>query len=179
MVYRNKNERRGFRTTTIQDILKEERFKYYPIKGLINKYLVIEGVKIQQGDEDSFCETRNLNLKMVKRLDEFYYLGYLYEIKNGNVTPFDKIGEVRIYLSQIYFENYNYYCDADICIYYNDEDSEEPWVDPLQYDEDKKTIVNAAGKIAPEIKKHKINLTLGEKQHAEFKSNRKGKVYRR
>ncbi|MBQ7225528.1 MAG: hypothetical protein IJX02_02875 [Clostridia bacterium] len=177
-VYRNKRIRQGFKFVDITDVIYEGNFAYYPIRDLINKYLVVEGVKIEQSDEDEYFETQNLNLKMVKRIDDFYYLGYLYTNINGKITTFDRINEVRVLPSQVYIdENKCYCCDADICIYYDDDDSDEQWTDPLQYDKDCKTIVNGYDKQAPFIEKYKINLTMGEKQYAEFKSSKKGKIY--
>lgn len=177
-VYRNKRIRQGFKFVDITDVIYEGNFAYYPIRDLINKYLVVEGVKIEQSDEDEYFKTQNLNLKMVKRIDDFYYLGYLYTNINGKITTFDRINEVRVLPSQVYIdENKCYCCDADICIYYDDDDSDEQWTDPLQYDKDCKTIVNGYDKQAPFIEKYKINLTMGEKQYAEFKSSKKGKIY--
>ena len=63
-------------------------------------------------------DTQNLNLKLVKRFNEFYFLGYLYKNNNGKIESFDKIQEVLINLSQVYFVNNNYCCDADISIFY-------------------------------------------------------------
>jgi hypothetical protein len=105
-------------------------------------------------------------------------LGYLYTNINGKITTFDRINEVRVLPSQVDIdENKSYCCDADICIYYDDDDSDEQWTDTLQYDKDCKTIVNGYDKQAPFIEKYKINLTMGEKQYAEFKSSKKGKIY--
>ena len=54
-----------------------------------------------------------------------------------------------------------------------EEDDDFQWSDLLQYDENKKSIINGISKSAPFINRFRINLTLGEKQYAELKSRRK------
>jgi len=171
-VYKNVKIYSGFKATESKDILAEGNFAYYPLADLINKYLVIDKVLPENFEDDSeMLDTHNLNLKLVKRFNEFYFLGYLYKNNNGKIEPFDKIQEVLINLSQVYhIENY-YCCDAYISIYYDN--IEETWTDYLQYDEKSKTLINGYSSIAPYISKYRINLTLGEKQYADFKSNRK------
>ncbi|MGM9665873.1 MAG: hypothetical protein ACI3XX_04980 [Eubacteriales bacterium] len=175
-VYRWIKERKGFKTEERKDVVFEGRFSYYPIAGLIKKYLVIEGVKITKDEESEYLETVNLNLRPIKRIDNFYYLGYLYENKDWKIKPFDKIGAVKIYFSQVYNEGKDSYCNADICLYYD----EGNWNDLLQYNKKEKTVLNGSSKDAPYITSYKINLSLGErryKEYARFKSGKKGKIY--
>lgn len=172
-VYKKVKTYSGFKCTENQEILVEGNLAYYPLADLINKYLVIDKVLLENSEDDSeMLDTQNLNLKLVKRFNEFYFLGYLYKNNNGKIESFDKIQEVLINLSQVYFVNNNYCCDADISIFYED-NSDDPWTDYLQYDEKSKTLINGYSRVAPYISKYRINLTLGERQYANFKSNRK------
>lgn len=164
----------GFKSIESQEILDEGDFAYYPFADLINKYLVIDKVLLQNCEDDSeMLDTQNLNLKLVKRFDENYFLGFLYKNINNKIESFDKIEEVLINISQIYCINNNYCCDADISIFYEDSFGDDLWTIYLQYDEKNKTLINGYRRNAPYITKYRINLTLGEKQYANFKSNRK------
>lgn len=173
-IYRTIKERKGFKSFDRINVLKEEDIAYYPISALINKYLVID--EVQLGNEDK-AKTKNLNLKLVKRIRDFYYIGYLYSNNNGKIMSFDKINEVLINLSQVYNIGQSHCCDAGISIYYDEDLDENMWQDNLQYDVDKNTILNGYSRNAPDIVKYRINLTQGEKQYEEFKSNRKSKIY--
>ena len=115
-----------------------------------------------------------LNIKLVKRFKEFYFLGYLYENKYGKIRPFDKVGAVLINLSQVYKSELNHSCiDANISVFYDDFNEEDAWNDLLQYDEKNQTILDNYSKNGvPYISNYRINLTLGERQYANFKSNR-------
>lgn len=172
-VYRKVKKYLGFKIIDNQEILDEGDFAYYPLVSLIKKYLVIDKVFIQRNEDDlEMMNTYNLNLRIVKRFSDFYFLGFLYKNNNGQMQAFDKIGAVLINLSQVYLTNNNYCCDADISIYYEDSFDENPWLDYLQYDKNNRTLMNGYSKNAPYISKYRINLTLGEKQYADFKSNR-------
>ena len=173
-VYRKIQSFLGFKTVESEESIVEGDFAYYPLSNLINKYLVVDKVLLQNFKDDSeMLETQNLNLKLVKRFNDFYFLGFLYKNINGKIESFNKIEEVLINISQVYYINNNYCCDADISIYYKDSFEEDAWVDYLQYDANNKTLINGYSKDAPYISKYRINLTLGEKQYAKFKSNRK------
>lgn len=173
-VYRKVKSFSGFKVIESEESLVEGDFAYYPLSDLINKYLVIDKVLLQNSEDDSeMLDTQNLNLKLVKRFNEFYFLGFLYKNINGKIESFNKIEEVLINISQVYYINNNYCCDADISVYYEDSFEDDAWVDYLQYDANNKTLVNGCSKDASYISKYRINLTLGEKQYANFKSNRK------
>lgn len=173
-VYRKVQSFSGFKTIESEESLVEGNFAYYPLSDLINKYLVIDKVLLQNAEDDSeMLDTQNLNLKLVKRFNEFYFLGFLYKNIKGKIESFNKIEEVLINISQVYYIDNNYCCDADISVYYEDSFEDDAWVDYLQYDANNKTLINGCSKDAPYISKYRINLTLVEKQYANFKSNRK------
>ena len=179
-IYRTIKVMDGFKSITTQENIHEEKIAYYPFSDLILKYLVIDKVLLENtSEEDSnLYDVNKLNLRLVKRFNKFKYLGFLYTNKNGHMIPFDKINEVLVTLSQVYKVDGNYYCDANICLYYPDSLSDNAWIDYLQYNESEKTIVNGASKNAPYIVKYRINLTLGEKQYGIMvKSSRQSQLH--
>lgn len=174
-LYRNIKELIGFKAIERQDIILEGDFAYYPFNDLIGKYLIVDTVQFEGcEDNEDLIEVKNLNIKLVKRFKEFYFLGYLYENKYGKIRPFDKVGAVLINLSQVYKSELNHSCiDANISVFYDDFNEEDAWNDLLQYDEKNQTILDNYSKNGvPYISNYRINLTLGERQYANFKSNR-------
>lgn len=168
----------GFKTILTEDILKEDDIAYYPIQGLLGKYLPIVGCYLGNNDESEIFAQINFNeVRLVRMLDSFSYIGYFYNRKYENIVGYSKVDELRIQLSQVYKEGKRYYIDATICLYYSDD--EDGIIDLLQYDPIKKKVLDGYNKKYKYIKSYKIDLTLGEKNYGKFKSNQKSKIYSR
>lgn len=165
----------GFKTVETKETLWEGNFAYYPFGGLINKYLSVVGASLENDvNSERYYPLKNTKLKIIKDMGQ-YYIGYLYLSENFNIKALDNLGCLRILLHPVYTENKEYFCKADIYFYneaYN-EATGEKLIDNLRYNKFLNKVLNGRGFSSPPIKDFKINLTLGEKEYADFKSNRK------
>ena len=135
----------------------------------MEKYLLIDKLEIEKY-KNKWVDAKNLYLKLVKKINEFEFIGYLYYKEDENMNYYDEIKTIKVIVTKIYYEN-KYYC-LDINIW---KDNTEDKNSLLQFDErhKKRNIVNGFNKKSLYISKYRINLTLGQEKYEKFKSNTK------
>lgn len=173
-IYHYASKKEGFSWKKYMETIYSDSFKYYPLEGLMNKYLPITGVKLF--NDSSIHLVRKTNLKLIKQLDKVSYLGYIFRSDGDNQIMLDQIGIVKVVLSQVYYsaKTDKYYCDASVWIYYDDLIDD---VDYLQYDDQNWSIYEKTSSRLKYIETYKINLTMGEINYGKFKSSKKSKIY--
>lgn len=172
-IYVERKKNIGFKTKTVKEVIFSDEFRYYPYDDLMNKYLLIDKVDIgyDDGDDDEIDQNmNNLYMKLIKKIEEFTYIGYFYKKIDDKIVALD--GDVmKISLLSQYKINDDEYIESEAYIYYDD--SEDDYKDLLQYDIKNDKILESYNSIAPFITKYKINLSEGGKQYARAKSDRK------
>ena len=157
----------GFKTSQTINILEEGNFNYYPISALLKKYLLINKILLEEYKDRAMLEVKNQYLKLVNRVNESEFIGYLYTYENGKMQYLDKIKQVKVDITNnVYDQNNNFYFDAKIYI-------NNGKVCLLQFDKNKRNVFNGNSMDYRHISKYRINLTLGQQNYEKFKSNRK------
>lgn len=160
----------GFELLENKKILQKDDFSYFAISQIMQKYLLIDKIEIEKY-KNKWVDAKNLYIKLVQKINEFEFIGYLYYKEHNNMNYYNEIKTIKVIVTKIYYEN-KYHC-LDVNIW--KDNAEDKNNSLLQFDErhDKRNIVNGFNKKSLYISKYRINLTLGKEQYEKFKSNTK------
>lgn len=157
-VYQYSEQYRGLKKVTIPEVLYESEIDYYSYKGLMGKYIPVYKLVYEINNRKITRLPNNLFIRLTKELDEYAFMGYIYTIENNRVKSFNRIDELKIVLSSMYKENNCNLMDANIYLYYSDDDESDPQIDYLQYNNSSNSVLNGANSTSPEIKKYILKI---------------------